>query len=253
MDIPITIGHIVSADYRTSRIFEKYGIDFCCRGDRLLKEVCLEKGIAEDTLHLELDSILTQPGPGTLNGPTMDPGELATFIEQTHHHYIRENMPLISQNLEKIQRVHGKNHPELEEIGKLFFESVGELNVHMKKEELILFPFIRKLMEMKKNRLPWQELPFGKMENPIASMRNDHDQEGDRFARIRALSQDYSLPIDGCTTYRLTYELLKAFEQDLHRHIHLENNQLFPEAILLEQACRTGQWPEDHTEPISGL
>lgn len=139
----------------------------------------------------------------------------------------------ITPFLHKVVRVHGNLHPELIEIEQLFKESAGELTAHMKKEELILFPYIRKMVEAQRSGTQVQA-PFGTVHNPIRMMMHEHDSEGERFRKIAALSNNYTPPADACNTYKVTYSLLKEFEEDLHLHIHLENNILFPKSIELE-------------------
>lgn len=132
--------------------------------------------------------------------------------------------------------MHGKNHQELFAINKLFEQGAGELMAHMKKEEFILFPYIRRLTMSKKENLPLGTAPFGSVENPIQMMMKEHDTEGERFRKISELSHNYNPPKDGCNTYMVSYALLKEFEADLHMHIHLENNILFPKAISLAKS-----------------
>lgn len=141
----------------------------------------------------------------------------------------------IKPYLDRIVNVHGSRHPELETIRQLFHQSAGELAAHMKKEEFILFPFICKMVNVKQRGEKLSLSPFGKVENPVAMMRHEHNIEGDRFREIAALSNNYTPPEDACNTYRVTFALLKEFEADLHLHIHLENNILFPKAIALEK------------------
>ena len=155
---------------------------------------------------------------------------LIDYIEKKHHRYINQKTPVILTYLKKVTSVHGIAHPELLEIYELFTASAQNLAAHMKKEELILFPYIKKLEN--------SETPitahFGSVENPIAMMKEEHNDEGERFSRISELSNAYQLPPDACPTYNVTFQLLKEFESDLHQHIHLENNILFPAAILAE-------------------
>ena len=145
------------------------------------------------------------------------------------------NIPEIKLYLNKICKVHGEKHPELLEIQKLFNESAGDLTKHMKKEELILFPFIKKIATAKKEQTELAKPPFGSIENPINMMHHEHDDEGERFRKIAALSNNYTPPNDACNSYKVAFSLLKDFEEDLHKHIHLENNILFKRAIETEQ------------------
>src|SRR5690606_29669799 len=151
---------------------------------------------------------------------------LADYIEKKHHRYVTEKIPIILNYLNKISEVHGDKHPELMEINTLFRSCAEELTKHMKREELILFPFIRKMVSTANpdDLKP----PFGTVQNPVRSMMHEHDLEGERFRKIAALSNGYTPPADACNTYKVSYAMLKEFEDDLHLHIHLENNILFP-------------------------
>jgi regulator of cell morphogenesis and NO signaling len=160
---------------------------------------------------------------------------LADYIEKKHHRYVEAKTLEIKPYLDKICKVHGERHPELLEIQKQFNASAGELAAHMKKEEFILFPFVRKMAKAKHEGLNVDAPHFGTVQNPVQLMMSEHSTEGDRFRNIEGLSNNYTPPSDGCSTYRVTYALLKEFEQDLHLHIHLENNILFPKAIELEK------------------
>jgi regulator of cell morphogenesis and NO signaling len=230
-----TIGEIVAEDYRTATVFQKFDIDFCCKGNRSLAEACENQNIDLSELLDELQAI------GSFDSQLPDynswPIDLLTdYIEKKHHRYVNERILLIQQYLDKLCQVHGKKHHELFEIRDLFLKSASELTVHMKKEEFIIFPFVRKLMKAKMEDLTISIPPFGTVANPIEMMKHDHSEEGDRFRKISLLSNHYQAPADGCNTYKVTYSLLKEFEEDLHLHIHLENNVLFPKAIELEKS-----------------
>jgi regulator of cell morphogenesis and NO signaling len=242
-----TIGSIAAADYRTADIFKKYGIDFCCNGNRTIEEACKSAGIAATQLNYELQELS--------NGTTEDKASndfkfwridlLADYIEKKHHQYVTDHIVVLQPYLAKITAVHGSSHPELHEIKRLFDECAEELTAHMRKEEMILFPLIRKMATITSKRdagMP-DDLP-GTVENPIRMMMHEHDAEGVRFRKIAALSNNYETPPDGCNTYSLTYRLLKEFENDLHLHIHIENNILFPAAIEMEDAMKSSTEPE---------
>ena len=160
---------------------------------------------------------------------------LADYIEKKHHRYVQDKTLEIQPYLDKICKVHGERHPELLEIKEEFNASAGELAAHMKKEELILFPFIRKMTKAKLENTKVDAAHFGTVKNPIQMMMNEHTVEGNRFRKIEELSNNYTPPLDACNTYRVSFALLKEFEQDLHLHIHLENNILFPRAIEIEK------------------
>lgn len=229
-----TIGSFVANDYRTATVFQKYGIDFCCKGGRTLDEVCESKNINKDLLQAELAKASKQSGPSTdFNSWPID--LLADYIEKNHHRYVEETTKSLKHFLDKLCKVHGSRHPELFEINQEFNTSAGEMAAHMKKEELILFPFIRKMVVAQNSDEALPKPGFGTVENPIEMMKHEHSAEGDRFEKIAQLSNHYTTPDDGCTTYRVAFALLKEFEQDLHMHIHLENNILFPKASAMEK------------------
>ncbi|MEN7547020.1 iron-sulfur cluster repair di-iron protein [Rapidithrix thailandica] len=228
-----TLGAMVSRNYQAADVFEKYHLDFCCRGGRTLEEACTDEDILANVLAAlqELpDSNRTESA--NVNVADWPPDLLVDYIEKKHHRYVEEAIPLLKGYLEKIVAVHGRNHPELMEIFQLFESSAGALAQHMKKEEFILFPYVRKLIQQKGRG---EQSGFGSVANPIRVMMNEHSDEGERFEKIRALSNDYTPPSDACTTYRVAFAKLNEFEKDLHRHIHLENNILFPQTELLEK------------------
>lgn len=169
--------------------------------------------------------------------------QLAQHIETRHHGYVTAKMPELMAYLDKQCVVHGDRHPELFEIRELFAQSVGELTTHMKKEELMVFPFVKKMVHAQRENQGISAPVYGTVQNPIAVMMHEHTDEGERFVKIARLSNNYIPSADGCTTYRVAFNLLQEFGQDLHKHIHLENNILFPKAIELENklAKRTEQ------------
>ena len=229
-----TIGEMVADDYRTAAVFTSFGIDFCCKGNRTLDEVCESNKIAPEQLLQELQAAIVQQGGTATNYQSWPIDLLADYIEKTHHRYVAEKMPVLVQYLQKLCKVHGQRHPELFEIAEEFMQSANELANHMKKEEMILFPYVRQLAVAKTSGEKAGRPAFGTVQNPIRMMMDEHSAEGERFARISELSGQYTAPADGCTTYRVAFDMLKEFEQDLHLHIHLENNILFPKAIEME-------------------
>lgn len=229
------IGQFVAEDYRTAAVFSKYKIDFCCNGGRTINEACDKKGIDSNVLLDELNAVLSNKGGESIDYKSWPLDLLIDYIEKKHHRYVEEKIPVLRQFLDKLCRVHGERHPELIKINELFTASAGELTAHLKKEELILFPFVKKMVNAKLKQGAVQSPQFGTVENPIAMMMEEHDNEGERFREIAALTNDYNPPADACNTYRVTFAMLEEFEKDLHLHIHLENNILFPKAIKLEQ------------------
>jgi len=230
-----TIGEIVREDYRTAKIFGSYKIDFCCNGNKNFKDVIDAKKLDAEKIVDELVTIKSQNNSDSMNYNSFELDLLADHIEQKHHRYIEEKTPGLKQYLAELCNVHGDNHPELFEINKNFNESAGELAMHMKREELILFPYIRKMVAAKQKNEKIGPPPFGSVEYPIQAMMSEHDIEGERFKKISQITNNYTVPDDGCNTYSVTFSLLKEFEEDLHLHIHLENNILFPKAIELEK------------------
>lgn len=229
------IGELVAKDYRTASVFKKYGIDFCCQGNRTIDEACKKKNIDSKSVVNDLDAVIQVQGANTTDYKSWPLDLLADYIEKKHHRYVEEKSAEIKPYLDKICRVHGGRHPELFEINEHFNATAGELAKHMKKEELILFPYVRKLAKAKHECSKVIAPPFGTVQNPIEAMMQEHTNEGDRFRKISALSNNYTPPQDACNTFAVTFALLKEFEQDLHLHIHLENNILFPKAIELEK------------------
>ena len=232
------IGELVAQDYRTASVFKKYGIDFCCQGNRTLQDACESKHIELTSVLNDLDNVSKTQSNGATDYNSWPLDVLADHIEKKHHRYVEEKILEIKPYLDKICKVHGVRHPELFEIQEQFYASAGELAAHMKKEEFILFPFVRKMTKARQEGVKVSTPHFGTVQNPVQMMMDEHSTEGDRFSKIEGLSNHYTAPQDGCNTYRVTFALLEEFEQDLHLHIHLENNILFPKAIELEQELR---------------
>ncbi len=225
------VGQVVAKDYRTASVFKSHGIDFCCRGNRSIQDICVKNQLNSDSIIEELNSSMQNTGDKGDDYGSWDMDLLADYIEKKHHRYVEKKIPELLAYLKKIAAVHGMNHPELMEIEALFRESAAELTKHMKKEELILFPYVRKIATNQQTA----NSPFGSVEDPINMMMHEHDVEGERFRNIAELSNNYTPPQDACTTYRVAFAMLKEFEDDLHQHIHLENNILFPKALASQK------------------
>lgn len=232
-----TIGEIVADDFRTAAVFKKYGIDFCCKGNRSIEEACDAKKIDAKDIYADLENI-SSPTTGNTDFTSWPLDLLADYVEKVHHRYVEEKTPALLQFLNKIAKVHGDRHPELIEIYDLFSESAQDLAAHLKKEELILFPFIKKMVSAQREGIALQTANFGTVENPVAMMKHEHAVEGERFEKIAQLTNNYQTPADGCSTYNVAFRMLEDFENDLHKHIHLENNILFPKAVELEKTFR---------------
>jgi regulator of cell morphogenesis and NO signaling len=230
-----TIGEIVAEDFRTAAVFSKNRMDFCCGGHKTVKEVCEAKKVNSVSLAEELYQVLNSRNDSTIDFQSWPLDLLVTYIEKTHHRFVQEKTPVLLQFLNKLCSVHGERHPELFEINKLFNETASALHQHMQKEEQILFPFIERMVESKRTGMPLENPHFGTVNNPINMMVHEHETEGERLTKIAILSEGYNPPADACNTFRVTYAMLDEFEQDLHKHIHLENNILFPKAVALEK------------------
>jgi regulator of cell morphogenesis and NO signaling len=228
------VGEIVAENYRTAAIFEKYGIDFCCKGNKSIDEACESKSIKTEDVMRELKIMLSGKDNSDSDYKSWTATQLADHIENKHHRYVEEKIPVLQRYLNKLCSVHGENHPELHEVNRLFALSAGELTQHMKKEELILFPRIRKMENSRATPIDLAAMNAATVQDPIEVMMHEHDTEGERFRTIDILTQNYIAPPDACNTYKVTYALLQEFQNDLHLHIHLENNILFPKAIELE-------------------
>ncbi|PTX12211.1 regulator of cell morphogenesis and NO signaling [Pontibacter mucosus] len=230
-----TVGELVAKDYRKAQVFKKYGIDFCCGGKKSVKQVCAEKGISQDELEAELIALDEAEKAREVEYNKWDLGFLADYIVNTHHKYLQEAIPALYEYTTKIARVHGSRHPELLEVVKHYTNVANELEAHMPKEERVLFPYIKQLEEAKKSGVKLEPAGFGSIQNPINMMEMEHESAGGEMERIRELTNNYTLPADACATYTVAFKKLKEFEDDLFRHIHLENNILFPKAIEMEK------------------
>ena len=234
VDTNKTIGEMVADDFRTASVFSANKIDFCCKGNRTLDEVCNQKGLDVYDVLAQLEKA-TESNNSTIDFKTWELDLLIDYIEKKHHRYVEEKAPILLSFLLKLEQVHGAAHPELFEIKNLFKRTADELTQHMKKEELILFPYIKQMVEAARNKTTLSAPGFGTVANPIAMMMEEHENEGNRFEKIVAISNNYTPPADGCNTYKVTFQMLQEFESDLHTHIHLENNILFPKAIVLQE------------------
>jgi regulator of cell morphogenesis and NO signaling len=231
-----TIGQFVAGNYKTAAVFKKYKIDFCCNGNRTISQACEQQKLNQEKLESDLHTVLTESlqQEETINYKFWPLDLLVDYIEKKHHRYVRAQIPVLNQYLNKLCKVHGPNHPELFEVKELFDGCGTELTSHMEKEEMVLFPAIRKLVDAQSNTEILKNFHFGTVKNPIQMMMHEHDTEGSRFRKISELTNTYTPPADACGTYKVAFALLKEFEEDLHLHIHIENNIIFPKAIKLE-------------------
>lgn len=227
-----TMGQIAVKDLRKAAIFKKYGLDFCCGGKKTVREACAEKGLDTSKVEQELRDAERQQGerPVGYNDWSLD--FLADYIVQTHHNYIRESMPGLRAYSQKVSRVHGGRHPELKAIYQLVEEIHDELLDHMESEERKVFPLIKGLIKYDTEQPSPQNMKLD-LQALVGSMEAEHDTVGRALEEIRSLSKDYAMPADACASYTLLFNALQAFEEDLHLHVHLENNILFPKALAL--------------------
>jgi regulator of cell morphogenesis and NO signaling len=231
-----TVGALAAEIPGATRVFEKLGIDYCCGGGRSLDSACSEAGLSIDEVGRSLEQV--QQAPPSPNGERAwhqtKLSELIEHIISTHHVFTREELARINPLLDKVCSVHGQNHPELLSIQKSFRGLTQELSLHMQKEEQVLFPFILRLEQEVLAQRTAPTPPFGSLQNPIRVMVMEHDAAGGALEAMRQASSNYAAPSDACTSFRSLYQALPALEADLHQHIHLENNLLFPRAINLE-------------------
>lgn len=229
-----TVAEVVTQNIKSAHIFKKYGIDFCCGGGITIEKACAKKDVDYSVLKQELDAIDAVTS-NTYNYDKWNLTFLVDHIENVHHNYVEESLPLILQYANRVAEVHGHHYKEVVEIRDLFTEVANELTVHMKKEELILFPYVKQLEKAVKEGAEFTKPHFGTVKNPVHMMEQEHENAGDIFKKIAVLTNGYTPPEGACNTFRALYAKLEEFEQDLHQHIHLENNILFPKAIQLEK------------------
>jgi regulator of cell morphogenesis and NO signaling len=228
----VTVGEIVAQDFRAGALFQKFGIDFCCGGKRSVSDACRSAEVAPEIVLDALKRLSAEaPSPDRASDWPLD--RLLEHIVVTHHAYIRSAGPTIVTYLGKLVSVHGSRHPELQRIAQTFSRLHRELLTHMMKEEHVLFPYIDELT--RRSDPPKGASPFGTVENPIRMMEREHEDAGKELRLIRELANDFTPPAESCTTYRVCFEELRRFEQDLFRHVHLENNILFPKTVALER------------------
>ena len=220
----LTLGELVVASPHAARILELHGLDYCCGGRRTVTEACAAAGADEAVVVADL---AVAPGSSPADWATLDPPALARHIVEHHHRYLHEELPLLDALAEKVFSAHGRRHPELAEVRRLVTAVRAELEPHLRKEEVVLFPAIDALVAGRR------EFGFGSIGNPIRMMGFEHDRAGDLLAALRAATHAYTVPDDGCASSRSLYERLAHLEADTHEHIHKENNVLFPAVMAL--------------------
>lgn len=232
-----TIRDIVAEDFRAAAVFQRHQIDFCCGGARPIADACREKGLDAGAVIAEVEAATAAPGEVPRYNQ-WDLDFLANYIVTNHHGYVRRAIETIGAHARKVASVHGERHPETIKVAELFEAVADDMTQHMFKEERMLFPYVVRLAEAERNGSPAPVAPFGTIANPIRMMESEHQAAGDLMGSIRKLTSDFTPPEDACTTYKVTYKELEEFEADLHRHVHLENNVLFPKALALESKLR---------------
>ena len=227
-----TVRDLASTNPGAARIFESFGIDYCCGGERSLAQACSVAKVSVQEVVDALDKPQAKECDRDWQAASLT--GLSTHIVEKHHGYVRREIPRLVELIAKVAKVHGQNHPELEKVEVSFRALAEELTMHLLKEERMLFPYIVQLESAAKSGGRPAPAMFGTVQNPVRMMMMEHDSAGELLHKMRELTNGYTVPEDGCMTYKMLYQALPEFEADLHQHIHLENNILFPRAIALE-------------------
>ncbi|KAB0663772.1 iron-sulfur cluster repair di-iron protein [Oryzomonas japonica] len=228
-----TIGEIVATDYRTATVFESHGIDFCCGGKVALAATCTEKGLDLATITSELEAVQHEPLERNQNYSSWPLPFLADYIVNTHHVYLKENDEQIATYARKIAGVHGAHHPEVIRIAAIFEKIATDMAGHLKEEEEVFFPALKRADTARTAASAPDAKDRETIRVSLLRLQREHEEIGDAIHEIRHISKEYSIPDDVCSTFMLTYQKLREFEDDLHKHVHLENNILFPKAAQL--------------------
>jgi regulator of cell morphogenesis and NO signaling len=235
-----TLAQIVTGNHKAAGLFEKYHLDYCCKGKRSLQQACEEQDLSMEQVLTDLSLLNNDRNSmSKLYFDKLTLTQLADYIVSTHHEYVKKEMPKISVYLHKVTSKHGRQHPELLKISELFADIQEEMITHMQKEEFILFPRIKELEKVALQQPGQLNLNISYLLSPITIMEQEHDHAGNILEKIRLFTNNFIPPTDACTTYRLSFATLHAFETDLHQHVHLENNILFPRAINLFRKLKT--------------
>ncbi|HKG58663.1 MAG TPA: iron-sulfur cluster repair di-iron protein [Pyrinomonadaceae bacterium] len=234
----MTVREVAMELPQSTRLFEKLRIDYCCGGHRPLTEACASAGVDVDEVMTMLGEVTQSQSEDaeTLDFQNASVSELITHILDTHHVFTKSEMDRLQSLIAKVIGAHGSNHPELLQVGELWQRLCVDLKPHMFKEEQVLFPYVIALAQAADHNWPTPFAPFGTVNNPIRMMMREHDAAGEIVRELRRLTSDYKAPADACISYQTLYEALENFETDLHQHIHLENNILFPKALDMENA-----------------
>ena len=229
-----TLSEIVNEQGKAASVFEKYHLDYCCKGKRSLQKACEEENVVVENIVEDLENIFSDEVT-TIDFKNCKLTDLSEYIVNTHHSYVKKEMPQLITYLQKVASKHGNRHPELYKIAEIFAEISNEMTAHMNKEETILFPRMKELEQNRFEPISLIAKTPGYLALPITIMENEHEDAGNKMNEIRILSNNYTPPEDSCTTFKLLFASLQAFEIDLHHHVNLENSILFPKALLLEK------------------
>ncbi len=229
-----TVGAVAAADYRITEVFTRHGIDYCCGGDKTIRQACAEQQISPAALLAEITEAVEKNGAvHSYNEWALD--FLADYITNEHHAYVHRMTPLLSGMLDAVVTAHGDHHPEVLEVQRIWQSLSGELIMHIQKEDLMLFPFIKRLVRSQQAGEQLAPPRFGSAAELIGQMEEDHESTGDELAALADLTNDFTAPEDACNTFSALYGYLAEFQKKTKEHVHLENNILFPKAIVLEQ------------------
>ncbi len=232
-----TVRELALENPAMTRVLEKLGIDYCCGGNKSLEQACREANLPIDQVlnSLAMAESATRAAQTDRDWQTEPLSDLIAHISSTHHPYTRTEIARLGPLFDKVCSVHGKNHPELLRVRASFLCLAQELTMHMMKEEMVLFPYVVQMEEAIVQGAPVLPSPFGSVKNPVSMMEHEHDSAGKALRAMHHASSGYAPPPDACVSYQTLYQALAEFEADLHQHIHLENNILFPRAVAMEQ------------------
>ena len=241
IDTQRTVAEIALERPESAAVFERLGIDYCCGGGKPLAAACEAAGIDVNNVATQLEGAVraTQAGAEAANWSEQSLAALINHIVEKHHAFCREECQRLEPLSSKVVSKHGGHHPELGQIHELFTSLRSELSMHLMKEEQMLFPYILGLEDSVTRKSAPPRAPFGTVQNPVRMMVQEHDDAGELLKKIRELSRNFVAPEGACTSFKALYQGLQAFEADLHQHIHLENNLLFPRAIAMEETLQT--------------
>ncbi len=230
----LPIREIVAKDYRAALVFRKYGIDFCCKGDLTPLEACSRKKINPEELLNELAEAFSSPKEEKFDFASWPLPHLADYVETNYHAMIRDRIPMIQNFLKKVIKVHGEHEPRLRKVEQLFDNASQDLTGHLLREELIIFPYIKKISGDKNHRSLLLGPAFEPIREAIHKLMDEHEQEGNYLDEIRMLTHNYTPPAYACNTYKVAFSLLEEFDRTMQNHMHLEGNILFPAALSIE-------------------